>query len=373
MSTTKYDYYKSQEVETFMINILEKAEKVRPVFDLGLGYRYLDVEKTVNKDVGKTTDFLERLVKAEILDREMYDMELRCPHCNSPNVSVNYVCPKCVSSNIKKTILLEHNPCGYLGTVVTFGESMTCPKCGKLIKEGKYRDVGSIYKCGKCDQTIETPFIDHWCRGCGEKFSFENAIYLPKYAYLPSKSTKMDMIQGILYPSSIISLFAKHGFKRTMESKVIGESGVEHFFDLAFKGYEQGGEKSEIKEEKVFVDIHFSSHPMGELDFLKCIGKVTDAKAALGNIDVVLMILPGLDHNAEALSKTYKLNLIIGENHKIALSKLGTALVKKIEMLKTLSKLETEMKGQEHETESGPRQKTSKKKRRRFKALRLCL
>ncbi|MCJ7633492.1 hypothetical protein MUP77_14035 [Candidatus Bathyarchaeota archaeon] len=367
MNTTKYEYYKSQEVETFMMNILEKTDKVKPVFDLGIGYRYLDVEKSVNMNVGETTDFLERLVKAEILDREMYDMELRCPHCNSPNISVNYVCPKCVSTNIKKTILLEHNPCGYLGTVVTFGEPMICPKCGTPIKEGQYRDAGSIYKCGTCDHQIETPFIDHWCRVCDERFSFENALYEPKYAYLPSKSTKMDMTQGILYPSSIIGLFEEQGFSRRMESKIIGESGEEHFFDLAFKGYEQGGEKSEIKEAEFFVDIHFSSNPMGELDFLKSCGKVTDAKAALGNVDIILIILPGLDHNAEALLKTYDLNIITGENPSIALSRLKAALEKKVTTLKALSKLDTEMKAQSGRGEL----ETKKKQRRSLRNLRL--
>ncbi len=343
MSTTKYEYYKSQEVESFMIKILEKTDKVKPVFDLGIGYRYIDIEKTVNMNVEETANFLENLVKAEILDREMYDMELRCPHCNSPNISVNYVCPKCVSTNIKKTILLEHIPCGYLGTVVTFGEPMTCPKCGKLIDEGQYRDAGSIYTCGTCDHQIETPFIAHWCRVCNDKFSFENAIYQPKYAYLPSKSTKMDMTQGILYPSSIISLFEEQGFTRQMETKIKGESGVEHIFDLAFRSYEQGSEKSEIEEAKFFVDIHFSPNPMNELDFLKCCAKATDAKAARGNIDIILMILPGLDYNAQALSKTYNLNLITGENPSMALSRLGTALTKKKTTIKALSKLENEM------------------------------
>jgi hypothetical protein len=109
---------------------------------------------------------------------------------------------------------------------------------------------------------------------------------------------------------------------------------------------------------------------MGELDFLKCCGKVTDAKAALGNIDIFLIILPGLDHNAEALLKTYNLNLITGENPSIVLSRLETVLTKKVTTLKALNKLETEMNAQKLETKKNPE---TSKLRRNLKNLRLCL
>lgn len=332
MTNEKYSNYKSQEVEAFMLNILEKMPKVKPVFDLNLGYRYPDVEKTVNKTEKETSDFLEHLVKAEVLDREIYDMELRCPNCNSPNVSVNYVCPKCVSSNIRKTILIEHSKCGYLGTLINFGEALICPKCGERLLEDQYRNAGSIYECGSCQSQIETPFIDHWCRGCGTKFSFENAIYQERYAYLPSKSTSVEMSQGILYPSLVVSLFEEQGFTREMENKITGESGEVHSFDLAFKGYGLS----------FLVDIYFSLEPMGELDFLRYCGKVTDSKASNENVDIILFVLPSLTSEAEVVSKTFDLSLIIGERSSIVISKLRTILSEKAIALKALSTLETE-------------------------------
>ncbi|MDQ1279718.1 MAG: hypothetical protein QG670_980 [Thermoproteota archaeon] len=353
MTNAKYSNYKSQEVEAFMMNILEKTPNVKPVFDLNLGYRYPDVEKTVNKTVNETSDFLEHLVNAEVLDREIFDMELRCPSCNSPNVSVNYVCPKCTSSNIKKTILVEHSKCGYLGTLISFGEVLTCPKCGEQLLEGNYRNAGSIYECGSCQHQIETPFINHWCRGCGTKFSFENAVYQQRFAYLPSKSTSVEMSQGILYPSLVLSLFEEQGFSREMESKVTGESGAVHSFDLAFKGYGLN----------FLVDVYFSLDPISELDFLRYCGKITDAKASNQNIDILLIILPSLTSEAEAISKTFNLSLIIGEKSTIVISKLRTILSEKATALKALSALETETIAETSEINKEPESQNGIKKK----------
>lgn len=319
MPETRCDYYKVPEVEWFMVNILEKKGRVEPVFDLKVGYRYPEVEETIKMDAGKTIGFLEKLYNVEILGREIYDMELRCPTCNSPNVSINYVCPHCGSSIIRRTILLEHYACGYLGTATSFGEPLVCPKCGVHIEEGDYSDVGSIYECSSCKKQIETPFVSHWCRGCGLKFSFENAVYQPKYAYFPTELTRKEMANGILYLYQVVDVFEEQGLARDVNPKVVGESGVEHVFDAVFVGFGA----------KFHVDIMFSLDLMSELDFLRECGKIRDVKA-----DVYMFVLPGLDDKAAALAKSYKINVIEGAKPEIVLSKLRTVLAEKMIALK---------------------------------------
>jgi predicted RNA-binding Zn-ribbon protein involved in translation (DUF1610 family) len=268
-----------------MTSVLEKVENVKPVFDLKQGYRYPHVENAIKSDPDKANAFLENLVQAEILDKHLHDMELRCPTCNSPNVSVNYVCPKCISSHIRKTILLEHNVCGYIGTVINFGEPLLCPRCGQQIKEGEYRDAGSIYECAECNQQIETPFIDHGCRKCGLKFSFENALYQPKYAYSPTKLTRVEMSQGIIYLGQVVSVFEEQGFIRETETKIRGESGTEHVFDLMFTGFGI----------KAVVDVVYAMNPMNELTLLKKYSKIRDIQSVTKEIQAYLLVLPGLD------------------------------------------------------------------------------
>ncbi|UCH02480.1 MAG: hypothetical protein JSV20_01425, partial [Candidatus Bathyarchaeota archaeon] len=322
MTKTKYDYYKTREVEALMMNILEKNEDVKPVFDLEFGYRYPSVEKAISMDSDKTIGFLDNLVKVEILNKQMYDMELRCPSCNSPNTSINYVCPKCASPGIRKTVLLEHHDCGYIGTIINFGEPLSCPNCGKRL-EDNYRNAGSIYECSNCNQQIETPFIDHRCRKCGLKFSFENAIYQPKYAYLPTDLTNKEIAQGILYLSQVMKMFEDHGFARDANSSVIGESGAEHIFDLAFEGHGS----------KFYVDIKVSLDMMNDFDILKTYGKIRDVQTVLGDVDVFTLVIPGLDTEAETLEKSYNINIIAGKNPSVVLSKLKTILAEKISTL----------------------------------------
>lgn len=320
MSKTKYEYYKDPDVETFMTSVLEKVESVKPVFDLEQGYRYPHVEHAIKSDSDKTNAFLENLVQAEILDKHLHDMELRCPTCSSPNISVNYVCPKCISSHIRKTILLEHNICGYIGTVINFGEPLLCPRCGQQIKEGEYRDAGSIYECANCNQQIETPFIDHGCRKCGLKFSFENALYQPKYAYSPTKLTRVEMNQGIVYLGQVVSVFDEQGFIRESNTKVQGESGTEHVFDIAFTGFGL----------KVVVDVVYSMNPMNEIDLLKKYGKIRDIQTLSERIEAFLLVLPGLDADAAALVRSYKMSVAQGNNPKMALSALSSMLAERV-------------------------------------------
>ena len=66
-----------------MLNILEKKDRIEPIFDLKIGYRYPDVEEKIGMEAGKAISFLTQLFDMGILDRETYDVELRCPTCDS--------------------------------------------------------------------------------------------------------------------------------------------------------------------------------------------------------------------------------------------------------------------------------------------------
>jgi hypothetical protein len=348
MSQTKYDYYKTKEVESLMMDILEKKEQVRPVYDLELGYRYPSVEKTIDKNVEKTIDFLDNLVNLEILNKQLFDMELRCPTCNSPNVSVNYICPKCTSPTIRKTLMIEHYDCGYIGTVLNFGEQLTCPHCKKPLKDN-YRNAGSVYECSACNQQIETPFINHWCRKCDHKFSFETAIYQPKYAYLPTNLTVKEIEQGILYLTNVVRVFEEQGLTNEENSNVFGASGVEHVFDAAFTGFGT----------TFYVDIHFSLDLIDEYELLKIYGKIRDVHIEDNTSQIFTLVIPGLDVGAETLAKSYysRAYLIIGNKPSSVLSKLKTVLKEKI----------SELQNEEYEDSSTTDDQESKTKRLQLK------
>jgi hypothetical protein len=329
MSTKRTDYYKLPDVEALFINILEKKEKVDPVFDLKLGYRYPDVEEATKFDAPKSIGFLEQLYNTEILDREVYDMELRCPYCNNSNVSVYYLCPHCEALRIKKTILIEHLICGYMGPVASLGEPLICPKCGNRVAEGEYRNVGSIYECEECNQQIDTPYVNHWCRVCGKKFNFDNSIYQAAYSYFPRELVKEDMKSGILYLSKVADVFRELGLTRLKDAKTGSKSGPDEVFDAAF----------EANGAKVFIDLLYSEAPIAESELIKEYGKIL-------NVDknVFVIAVPGLDHRASVIVKSYNINLVEAAKPLEALAKLKAMLTEKLPMMKANIKVEASAK-----------------------------
>lgn len=330
------DYYKRLDVE-FVISMLQlKSGHLDPVFDLELGYRYPDIEKAISKDSLGAFELLEELNGARILDSTIYDMEIRCPDCGSPNVSTRYLCPTCGSFHIKKTFLMEHLDCGYLGPIINYGDPMICPKCQQTMVAGTYRNAGSIYECGDCKKQIDTPFVNHWCRAKDFRFSFENAVYQSKFTYFPTKETQEDMDRGIIFISPITTVFEGVGMKRMENPKVIGSSGVELTFDI---GYEATGKK-------YYVDILQGKELFGELDILREYGKINDAK-----VDAYLLISPGLDSSATSMAKSYKMNICDGQNPNEVLARLSESL--KGRGLTAVTKKETQKK-EDGKTEEKP-------------------
>jgi DNA-directed RNA polymerase subunit RPC12/RpoP len=291
--------------------LLSSTGRLDPVFDLEYGYRYPNVEKAINKDSDGAVALLEDLYEGGVLDSQIFDMEIRCPECGSPNVSTRYLCPVCGSFHIKKTILMEHLDCGYLGNLVTFGDPLVCPKCNQPLIEGAYRNAGSIYECADCKKQIDTPFVNHWCRNKGVNFSFENAIYQGKFSYFPTNETKEDIERGIVFLTPITKIFEGLGLKKMDAPKIVGASGVELTFDAGYQGTGR----------KYFVDILQGKELFGEYDILREYGKITDSK-----VDTFVIVLPGLDAKATTMAKSYKMNMIdaptVGEIH----AKLTSAL-----------------------------------------------
>ena len=307
----RVDYYKRLDVEAVIGNLLPRTGKIDPIFDLDAGYRYPEVENLTKRDTKGSLELLDELYEAKILDREIHDMEIRCPDCTSPNISTRYLCPMCNSFHIKKTILLEHFECGYLGPLVTFGEPRICPKCNQPLVDGSYRNAGSIYECADCKKQIDTPFVNHWCRTKGYIFSFENAIYQPKFSYFATPETRADMERGIVFLSPVIGIFEGLGMKRVDNTRVVGTSGVEQIFDACFEG---GGRRN-------YIDIIQGMDRLGELDILREYGKVVDSR-----VDAWVLVSPGLEDKALALSKSYKMNVLDGAKPDEIYNKLGVAL-----------------------------------------------
>ena len=325
----RFDYYKLPEVEALFLGVLTKVDEIKPVFDLKQGYRFPDVEQSTGLDPQASSKLMTLLFDGQVFTRQVYDMEIRCPYCNSPNISTFYICPACDSLNIKKNLLIEHITCGYLGPLESVGSGFNCPKCGEKIQEGEYRNIGSIYDCADCGEQIETPFISHWCRECDKRFNFDNGIYQTAYKYSPSEATRHDIAAGILYLRNVTEAVAEFGYTRIPNAKVLGESGVERTFDLGFDN----------KGDVMYVDLLASSEPIGEIEFVKEYGKIVDSKK-----NVYLIVMPKLDDKATLVAQVYKSNTVEASTPSEALDKLRTLIMQKVPGVKQAPKPATKEK-----------------------------
>lgn len=322
------ELYKDPGLEVFFTTFLNTFKKIKPTFDLIDGYNYLDLEKALEKNAEEIMRFLDKMVEVKILGKELYDVEIRCQDCNSPNISTNYLCPFCKSLNIDRKFLVEHIPCGYIDTLINFENKNICSRCNKEYKEGGYRISGEWYECPKCSKQLETPLVAHLCRDCGKRFSFEDAICRDIYSYSLSPIAENEMKSGILFPSQVRKLLTSLSYELKNPGYVNGESGSEYKFDFLAskiekrkkKGRKKRGEQ-ERKDEKIAIDILFSLEPIPEFEVIREYGKILDTK-----VRTCIVAMPKLDDAANRLATSYSLEVIEAAKPPDAIRKLRKKL-----------------------------------------------
>jgi len=297
MENERQDLYRSPEIERFLADVIVKKPEIVPVFDLELGYRYLDVEEGLKKKPEESREFLERLANVGILERRLHVMGLRCPKCDGSNVDTRYVCPFCGSIDVKKDALIEHVACGYIDVMTNFKRDgdYICPKCRNKLEPGSYRSAGSWYGCVSCGKRVEFPTPQHKCRRCEIVFNLDGAIYERVYTYSLSKIAKDEIGHGILLRSVIRERAATVGYDIKAPYSVKGDSGVEHTFDMLLLK----------QDEKTAVDVILSDGPISQIEIIKEYTKVIDTKEIL-----YLIVIPELGDDARKLVEFYKMRVI---------------------------------------------------------------
>lgn len=325
----RYSVYKDPLVAQFLAGLFEGGGEVRPRFDLAYGYRYPEVEEALGRDPVWVRDFLKRLSDLGVLDRELFDMSIRCPSCNSANVSTNYVCPICSSMRIERNMLIEHIACGYIDNVTMFrvDSELVCPRCKAALGKDDYRSAGSWYRCLDCGERIENPMVIHKCRDCGDKFTFDDAKYIEVYSYRLSDAAVMDIRNGALFSPLAKKFFSDLGFDVEVPGRLAGESGIQHRFDILLR---LDGDRI------IAIDTLFSHEPVDQEGIVKEYGKIFDTK-----VEAYIVVNPSLNEEARKLAKTYGLNVIEGNPYG-SLDKLKEILTQKKAAEKTVKTIKEE-------------------------------
>lgn len=226
-------------------NLIEsgKEGEIVPFYHPASGFTYgAKITQKGNGQYRYTRDFLENLARLDILQKGFYDSISTCPTCESPAITLHPSCPKCKSHYIDKTSLTEHIPCGYIDQRDKYIRDL-CPKCGKSIVEGEYRNMGRWYVCKECGERFEHPKFNLICRDCINSFAIEEAkvLEVPKFTLNP-KRTK-EIRQNVASLENISKLLTDLGFKIEMPGLVTGhKSGMEYHFSILAKKHSEGNE-----------------------------------------------------------------------------------------------------------------------------------
>ena len=309
------ELYKDSRVEV-IIELLVANKIIEPKFDQSFGYTYPDLDKIVVENPGESKDeFLRKMVEGKVLDKELFDIEFRCPQCKSPDFSTRYLCPFCESMKIVKNIYVEHINCGQTSTKPSFNKQSWfdfCPNCNKKYSEGGYRIVGKWFECSNCTKQIKNPMIAHVCRNCHNTFSFEDAIQREIYVYSPNSEAKKEIENGVVLPSEIEKVLTNANYTVKDSNVVNGKSGLKHKFDFV----------SSSKEKTIAVDTIFSSKPITETEIVKEQIKLYDT-----GIEIYVIVTPKLSEQASVIAKGSQLKIIEAPNKKDALTGLRKSLL----------------------------------------------
>lgn len=316
------EIYKDHLVQVFLSKFLSgEIARLDPDYDPDYGYKYRLVEKILGEPA-KVDDFLVELSRVGILEKELYDKILFCPHCGSPKISIHYNCPHCGSFDVKKSALIEHIKCGYIDTEEHFkGEdNLICPRCGKeLVKSNvDYKKAGIWCTCNDCQKSFDIPIPSHFCRNCRKNFIFEDAIYKNVYSYKLSNEAKKEASLGWILVAPIREFLESQDFKVETPGFLKGKSGASHMFDIA-------AYKPDVAKEVTVIDLATSAEDtVSEQPVIAMFAKIYDVTPD----NACLIAIPKITENGKKMAKLYNITLVEAKNPKEAIRGLESICIK---------------------------------------------
>lgn len=286
-------------------NLIEsgKEGEIIPFYHPASGFTYeAKVSQKGNGPHRYSREFLENLVRLDILQKSFYDSISACPNCESPAITLHPRCPKCKSHHIDKTSLTEHIPCGYIDQREKYAKAR-CPKCGKSLVEGEYRNLGRWYICKDCGDRFDHPQFNLICGECNSSFATEEAriLEVPKFTLNPKR--RKEIRQNVASLENIGKLLTDLGFKTEMPGSITGQkSGITYHFSILAKKQKEGNELV------IAVDHEVAEDEIQAPPVILYVYKISEMK-----VDIPIFIaLPKLSEAARKIAKGRGILIIEG-------------------------------------------------------------
>lgn len=139
---------------------------------IGFTYPIVSVNFEAHEEM-RVLDFFDWALKEHIIWPDFYDRIYLCNSCGSGHLSYREICPSCDSANMKSEDLIHHFPCGFIGPISDFKNSidsvLNCPKCSKALRHiGVDYDKPSIINhCQNCNEVFQDYLVKARCFKCG--------------------------------------------------------------------------------------------------------------------------------------------------------------------------------------------------------------
>lgn len=242
MSDTVKDYEaltRSDDVNYYLINyILPFLDTV----DETTLKPQVSIDGRIYYNIGATELTYEEMLKMHkvnvlsIVDEKAFPM---CAKCDSFSLHVELGCPYCKEQNLRKSELMKHYECDYIGSVEEFASKedslFVCPKCKKSLKRVgiDYGMPGIGFICYTCKNFFQFPLINIVCnKGHTSKVDELNLKSFPIFTLNKEVRGYTIMTKCI---DAIESAFSKYNLKVAKFACIRGSSGKEYIVPFLVK------------------------------------------------------------------------------------------------------------------------------------------
>lgn len=277
-------------------------------YDLENGYHYPQIESETGILPKESARILSDLASLKILSEKVLFLSVTCPRCHSTNIAIVYRCPRCDSIAIRKDLLMEHIPCGYIGFRSSFEEKGlgVCPRCGKTVSDD-IRIVGVWFVCLSCSSRFPEPGHNLFCRVCEDFFTVKDSSMEFIVEYGVSEEV-LSTLRKLVFPSRVKAILERAGFKVEENVALKGKSGVVHIFDFIVKRSDGRG---------VAFLIENTLKPITEAKVIEWYTRSIDV-----DVDIIYVTTAYMSDEARRLIKFYGLSVIEAEDYLDAEAKI---------------------------------------------------
>jgi predicted RNA-binding Zn-ribbon protein involved in translation (DUF1610 family) len=323
LNAERKEAYMEVPTQNLLRGLLKKGKntEICPNYEPSIGFVYESIEPALQGENSseKAAEFLEHLAQLDILKKSFFDTASSCPYCESTIMTLHYSCPKCKSHHIVKTSLTEHIPCGFIAEREKYIDEK-CPRCGVLLIEDQYRDMGKWFTCRNCKEKFEHPRLEIICRKCNRNFSIEESkiIEIPKYSL--NTARKEEIRQNIASLDGINKLLKELNFQIETPGILIGKkSGIHHHFSVVARknvndqeitvAIDHAASDNEVQSPPLIFYIYKTSEIDVDLPIFIAIPKLSDTAKKTAQAHQIL-VLEGSPESQEIIDQIRKESLL---------------------------------------------------------------